>query len=248
MSESAYGSCEWRTETRGSLPDAQSLPLKDEGAKIGTDEDADDEVTVVVHGQQHDKARDSKLNHVYQRTDGLLEHAWAEGRHGDAGRASQLAAVDGLEARLGGIGWGSGLGCGGGGRGRFLELGGVLLDDEAVVLLGQAAEELEGHDEEDDADAGAGEHALGLDLPGLGDEAGVDDVPVPEHLVMGSAHVAFALAIAILIEVKGLTEIWHEPPMPIMSPMELFMALPVGLEPAAMVVPEGIFMMAALWF
>lgn len=242
MSKLAYEIREWRTETRRSLPDAQSLPLKDEGAKISTDEDADDEVTVVVHGQQHDKVRDSKLNHVYQRTDCLLEHAWAEGRHGGAGRASQLAIVDGFEALLGGIGWGSGLGCCGGGGGRLLELVGVLLHDEAVVLLGQAAEELEGHDEEDDADAGAGEHALGLDLPGLGDEAGVDDVPVPEHLVMESVQVAFAF----LIERKGLTEIWHEPPMPPMSPMspmELFMALPVGLEPA-MVVPEGIFMMA----
>lgn len=59
----------------------------------------------------------------------------------------------------------------------------MLLDEEAVVLLGQAAEELESHDEEDDTDAGTREHALGLDLPGLGDEAGVNDVPVPEHLV-----------------------------------------------------------------
>jgi hypothetical protein len=210
--------------------------LEDKGAKVGTDEDADDEVTVVVHGQQHDKVRNGKLNHVYQRTDCLLEHAWAEGRHGGADRASQLAAVDGLEA-LGGIGWGSRLGCGGGGSRRFLELVGVLLDDEAVILLGQAAEEFQGHDEEDDTNARAGKHALGLDLPGLGDEAGVNDVPVPEHLFMGSAHVV------ILIEIRGLTEIWHVPPMPIMSLMELFMALPVGLEPAA-AVPEGISMMA----
>jgi hypothetical protein len=57
---------------------------------------------------------------------------------------------------------------------------------------------------------------------------------------MGSAHVA------ILVEGRGLTDIWHVlPPMPIMSPMELFMALPVGLEPA-MVVPEGISMMVDL--
>lgn len=111
MSELAYELCEWRTEMRRrrrrrrrSLPHAQSLPSKDEGAKVSTDEDADDEITVVVHGQQHDKVRDSKLNHVYQCTDGLLEHAWAEGRHGGADGASHLAAVDGLESRLGSIG------------------------------------------------------------------------------------------------------------------------------------------------
>lgn len=195
---------------------------------------------------------------MYQRTDGLLEHAWAEGRHGSGDRASHLSAVDRLESRLGGIGCSSRLGrSGGGGSGRFLELVGVLLDEEAVVLLGQAAEELQSHDEEDDADAGARKHALGLDLPGLGDEAGINDVPVPEHLRRGQldfccfSHCGRRMG-------HILTEIWHEPPMPIMSPMspmELFMALPVGLEPAA-VVPVGMpmFMMAdlsrsnAFWF
>ena len=61
----------------------------------------------------------------------------------------------------------------------------MLADEKAVVLLDRAPEELERHDEQDDADAGACEHACRGDVPGGGDEAGVDCVPVPEHLGFG---------------------------------------------------------------
>lgn len=52
-------------------------------------------------------------------------------------------------------------------------------DEVAVVFLCGAPEQFEGHDEEDDADAGTGHHGFGFYLPGGGDEASVDGVPVP---------------------------------------------------------------------
>lgn len=64
----------------------------------------------------------------------------------------------------------------------MLVLGDVLLDKVAVEFLDGAAEELEGHAEEEDADAGSGEHARGGDVPLLGEEAGVDGVEVEQHL------------------------------------------------------------------
>jgi hypothetical protein len=47
----------------------------------------------------------------------------------------------------------------------------VLVDDVAVVFFAGAAEGFKNDDEEDDADAGAGEGAVGSDAPGAGDEA-----------------------------------------------------------------------------
>lgn len=105
---------------------------------------------------------------MQQRADGLLPEVRAEGGDGCARRSvAVLAAIRGR---------------GRGGGGGCLVSGDVLLDDVAVPFLDGAAEELEGHDEEDDADAGAGEHTLAGDAPGRGDEAGVDGVPVPQHL------------------------------------------------------------------
>ena len=54
--------------------------------------------------------------------------------------------------------------------------------DQAVEFALQAAEAFEQEHEADDADAGAGEHAVGGDVPCRGEEARVDGVPVPEHL------------------------------------------------------------------
>ena len=58
----------------------------------------------------------------------------------------------------------------------------ALAEEEAVVLLDGATEELERHGQQDDADARAGHHARRGDLPRRGDEARVDRVPVPQHL------------------------------------------------------------------
>lgn len=58
-----------------------------------------------------------------------------------------------------------------------------VTDDPLVVFFGQPAQELEHDDHQHDADAGGGEGAARGDLPGLVEEAGIDGVPVPEHLV-----------------------------------------------------------------
>lgn len=47
----------------------------------------------------------------------------------------------------------------------------MLPDDEGVVLSGRAAEEFEGHDEKNDADAGSCHHTAGSDVPLFGEEA-----------------------------------------------------------------------------
>lgn len=57
------------------------------------------------------------------------------------------------------------------------------LAEEVLIPFGAApTEELEGYNEEGGADAGGGEHGVILDMPGAGEEAGVHDAPVPEHL------------------------------------------------------------------
>jgi len=58
----------------------------------------------------------------------------------------------------------------------------VPTDEILIVLLDAASEQLEEHHQEDDANAGTGHHACAADAPGGGDEAGIDCVPIPEHL------------------------------------------------------------------
>ena len=52
----------------------------------------------------------------------------------------------------------------------------------AIVFALQASEEFEKEDEGHDAEADEGEGGAGGDVDGWGEEAGVDGVPVPEHL------------------------------------------------------------------
>jgi hypothetical protein len=61
----------------------------------------------------------------------------------------------------------------------------VLADDVSVIFFDTSSQKLEEHDEEDDADARAGEHAGAADVPTGGKKACVDGVPVPEHLRWG---------------------------------------------------------------
>lgn len=58
----------------------------------------------------------------------------------------------------------------------------MLAEEVAVIFLNNTTEKLQSHDQEDDSDAGAGEHAGGSNVPCLADEAGIDGVPVPKHL------------------------------------------------------------------
>ena len=103
---------------------------------------------------QHDKVRHSKLQHMQESPDSLLQDTRSE--LGDLPWRNPSSST-------GYFPWQDGFG---GFRDSSL---GVLLDvlgdDVAVKFLGGAAEELEGHDEENDADAGACEHAVGFDLP-----------------------------------------------------------------------------------
>lgn len=54
-------------------------------------------------------------------------------------------------------------------------------DDAPVVLPAQSPDGLDGHAEKEDTDDTTGEHGLRADMPGRGQEAGVDGVPVPKH-------------------------------------------------------------------
>lgn len=154
------------------LASAQGLPVEHKGSQVRAEEDADNDVSVVVHGEQHDKVSHSELHHVQKRADRLLTDVGAEGRDANGAGGS---AVGGLAAiRASSIVANR--------RRRTLELGDVLADDVAVEFLDGAAESFEGHDKEEDADAGSGEHALGSDVPRGGDETRIDGVPVPKHL------------------------------------------------------------------
>jgi hypothetical protein len=48
------------------------IPREDEESQKGANENADDEVAVVVHDEQHDEVRYTELNHVHQGSDWLL--------------------------------------------------------------------------------------------------------------------------------------------------------------------------------
>ena len=49
------------------------IPRENEGSDQSAEQDADDNVPVVVHSQQHDEVRDAKLQHMQYRTNGLLQ-------------------------------------------------------------------------------------------------------------------------------------------------------------------------------
>lgn len=55
------------------------MPTEDECSHKGTDENADDEIPVVVHCQKHDDVSDSELCHVEESPDQLLEDSGSEG-------------------------------------------------------------------------------------------------------------------------------------------------------------------------
>lgn len=65
------------------LPNSKALVPEDEVPDIRPNEDTDYDVPIVVHGQQHDKVRHRKLQHVQQRADRLLQYtrakAWRRG-------------------------------------------------------------------------------------------------------------------------------------------------------------------------
>jgi hypothetical protein len=61
------------------LRQRHTVPAKDEGSHESTKEDADDDVPVVVHREQHDDVGDRELSHVQERSHELLEQIGCEG-------------------------------------------------------------------------------------------------------------------------------------------------------------------------
>lgn len=70
------------------------MPAGDEVTDESANEDADDDVPIVVHGEEHDEVRHSELQHVQQCADELLEDGRCEARCLD-GIGRSLARVGG---------------------------------------------------------------------------------------------------------------------------------------------------------
>lgn len=147
------------------------FPLECEEPDKRTEYDANDDVPVVVHGQQHDPVRQSKVERMQQSAYGLLPNRRSERRHRGEPRGAALLRdqrpVRGLRGAVRA------------GRGERRSRLRVPLDQVPVVHLGGAAQELEEDDEQDDADAQPREPAARFDLPRLREEAGVGRLPVP---------------------------------------------------------------------
>jgi hypothetical protein len=143
-------------------------PIAEELAESSADEDANDDVAVEVHGEQHDDVRAGKGSSVDECAGKLLDKGHAEG-HGPGNDLGDAAGAA-LSGECGAVGGGTTV---------------KLAHEKGIVLLAEAAEELDENDEENDADAGGGEGALGRDAPGRAQEAGIDGVPVPQHLPRG---------------------------------------------------------------
>lgn len=164
------------------------FPVEDERAKICSNKDANDDVAIVVHGEQHDKVRHGELESVKQSSDGLLSKTGTESGHWwlASGRCSvETSACAILSLRLTTLRGPSNIGLNG-----CKSVGSdVLLSDHVVVFFACTSEKLETNDQKNDADAGASEGTSCLYVPAPSDEAGVDGVPVPQHRnLAASAH------------------------------------------------------------
>jgi len=129
----------------------EALPAEDEVSKICANEDADDDVSVVIHCKQHDEVCDCELQHMEKSTNSLLEDTGAEILRSESCASRGSLAVVGRSR-----------GCNGGCRSVGSE---VLLNDVAVILFAGAAKEFEKNHKENDADARTCEHALRGNTP-----------------------------------------------------------------------------------
>lgn len=154
---------------------AHHQPVAQELADTSAQEDADDDVTVEVHGEQHDDV------------------CTAKGHGMDKGPAQLLQRADAESHGLGTGDLGGTAGAALGGHGRTVGGGTAveLAEEEGVVLLAEAAEELDEDDEQQDANAGSDHHAVVGDVPRRGQEACIDGVPIPQHLQRPRLATAF---------------------------------------------------------
>jgi hypothetical protein len=149
--------------------DTHNHPVAQELAENAAEDNGDKDVTVERHDDQHDDVGDAEGQTVEDGAAQLLQRGCAEGSVlGAEGDGGPVAAVcrDGR------------------GDGGLLDaqtaLEGAL--QVCVELCAHTAQELEGDDEEGCADAAGGEHGVVLDVPRAGEDARVDDAPVPCHL------------------------------------------------------------------
>ena len=134
------------------------------------------QLTIVVHSQQHNKVPDRELHHVKRAPDNLLPQPkpclvintapWADCNQSIALSLTSDTVFIVLAAAIL-SGW---------------QCGVIAAYQIAIELPLGPAQELQRDDEEDDPDTASGECAVRLDVPGAGEEAGVDGVPIPEHL------------------------------------------------------------------
>lgn len=185
----------------GSVPCNHVFPVESKVANIGTDEDTSKDVAIVVHGEptskttklaiqphpifffsnlQHHNIRRTKLKHVQKRANSLLQNSRSKRRNRSTRHGSRTSSPHSSSSTHGSSStavtqlFNS--------RAGSLDPRQVLIDEEAVVFAGSAAEALEGGDEDDGSDAGAGELAVGFNVPLVGEEAAADCVDVEEHL------------------------------------------------------------------
>ena len=59
----------------------------------------------------------------------------------------------------------------------------IATDQIPIKIALDSAEKLERYHQKDDADATTSESSSRSDVPGLGEEACVDGIPIPQHLV-----------------------------------------------------------------
>ena len=149
---------------------SQSIPLKEVYANEGAENNANDHISVIIHGQQHDPIRHGELRGTYQGADRLLSDIWPKRRRGrDVVVAiilgNQRVARPGVEGRI------------------AVGLLTDLLDEALVVELGEPGERLEGNGHEDDANAQRCKAAARSYPPRRREETGIYGIPIPEHLL-----------------------------------------------------------------
>lgn len=106
---------------------------------------------------QHHEVSYSKLNHVQESSDSLLDDGRSKAAAITLEHLGQQIAVALARTAVRATGWASR--CSGG------LTSDMVADQVGIILLDGTAEELERHDEQYNSDTGPGEHAGGGDVP-----------------------------------------------------------------------------------
>lgn len=139
---------------------------------------------------QHEEVSHHELGCVEKGANALLPHLGSvagHGRRSNRGGGARSGGIGRFDLRRLGLGHGD----------RAM---GILADKETVVLLNRTAKTLEGDCKKDDADTRTGKHTLRLDVPRGRQEAGVDSIPVPEHLLVDVSIAQIWLRQSLIID------------------------------------------------